>query len=135
MPALITQDLARDPLDPPGHLGRGPPGERHQQDAARVGAIDDQMRDPMGEGVGLAGPGAGDDQQRASRRAHAPAQAVLDGPPLLGIELFEVGHRHLEARAWWTGHHISAFPVLFATQLGRLTDPRRAEPQLALLPV
>ena len=47
------------------------------------------MSHPMGEGVGLAGSGAGNDQQRRSgKSARGP---VLDGLPLLGIEGFEVG--------------------------------------------
>ena len=71
------------------HLGRGAARKRHQQDPARVGALDDQMGDPMGEGVGLAGSGAGDDQQR--RRRQSSRSAVLDGAALLGIERVEVG--------------------------------------------
>ena len=53
----------------------------------RIGAVDDQMGDAMGQGVGLAGAGAGNDQQR--RRWAAPP-AMLHGSPLLGVERFEV---------------------------------------------
>lgn len=59
---VVTQHLARDPFDPLGHLGRGTPRKRHQQDPARVGALNDQMGDPMGEGVGLSGPRSCDHQ-------------------------------------------------------------------------
>ena len=38
--------------------------ERQQQDAARIGAVHDQMRHPMRERVGLARARAGNDQQR-----------------------------------------------------------------------
>ena len=63
-PALSPMHLRADPLDPARHLGRRPAGEGHQQNAARIGAVDDQMRDPMRQGVGLAGSRAGDDQER-----------------------------------------------------------------------
>ena len=86
---IVAQHLARDPLDPLRHLGRRAARKRHQQDAARVGAVDDQMGDPMGEGVGLAGTGAGDHQQRGDRPL--ARRAMLDGAPLLRIEAFEIG--------------------------------------------
>ena len=63
--AFWPMTLAGDPLDPTRHLGRGPAGESQQEDAARIGAVDDQMRDAMGQGVGLARSGSGDDQQVA----------------------------------------------------------------------
>ena len=64
MPRLGAEHLARDALDPARHLGRRAAREGHQQDAARIGAVDDQMRDAVRQRVGLAGAGAGDDQQR-----------------------------------------------------------------------
>ena len=86
---IVAHHLARDALDPARHLGRGAARERHQQDPPRIGALDDQMRDPMGERVGLAGSRAGDHQQRRRRQSsHSP---VLDGAALLGIERVEVG--------------------------------------------
>jgi hypothetical protein len=54
---------ARDPPDAPRHLGGGPAGEGHQQDLAGIGTIDDQVGHPVRQGVGLAGPGAGDDER------------------------------------------------------------------------
>jgi hypothetical protein len=62
--------------------------ERHQQDAPGIRAVHDQMRDAVGEGVGLAGSGAGDDQQR---RTWTGPRAMLDGAPLFRIETVEVG--------------------------------------------
>ena len=66
-----AEDLAGDALDAPHHLLRRPPGEGHQQHAPRVGAREDQMRDPVRQRAGLAGAGAGDDQQRAGDLAVA----------------------------------------------------------------
>ena len=94
-PALSPMHLARDALDPPRHLGGGAARKRHQQDAARIGAADDQMGDPMGERVGLAGSRAGDHQQRR-RRGQSSRSAMLDGAALLGIERFEVGGCRLQ---------------------------------------
>ena len=84
----LAHHLAGDAFDALGHLGGRAAGKRHQQDAAGVGAVHDQMRDAMGEGVGLAGSGAGDDQQR---RARTRSRTMLDGAPLFRIEAVEVG--------------------------------------------
>ena len=86
---VVADDLARDPLDPPRHLGGGAPRERHQQDAARIGAVDDQMRDAVGQRVGLARSRAGDHQQRRTT-VPSPTDAMLDGAPLLRIEVFKI---------------------------------------------
>jgi len=41
---------------------------RHQQDPLGISALDDQMGDSVGEGVGFPGPSSGDDQPRRRRR-------------------------------------------------------------------
>ena len=60
----------------------------------RINAVDDQMRDPMRQGIGLARSGAGDDQERRSRRTGVLSNAVFDGPPLFRIELLQIGDGH-----------------------------------------
>jgi hypothetical protein len=91
-PGAGSQRLCADALDAPRHLGRRPAGERHQQDATRIGAVDDQMGDTMGERVGLACPGPGDDEERPARRTPLFPDAMFDSLPLFGVEFFEVGH-------------------------------------------
>ncbi len=49
----------------------------------------------MGQRVGLARAGAGDDEERPGGARVADADAMLDGVPLLRIELFEMGEGHL----------------------------------------
>ena len=51
------------------HLLGGLVGERDRQDRGRRHALVDEVSDAMGEHPGLAGTGAGDDQQRARRGA------------------------------------------------------------------
>ena len=51
------------------------------------------MGNAVGQRVGLAGSGAGDDQQRTADPAVSSSNAMLDGPALFGIELFEIGRR------------------------------------------
>ncbi len=70
------------PLHPTRHLGCGPAREGHQQNAARVGAIDDKMRDAMGERIGFARTRSGNNKKRHGRRATVFANAVFDRPPL-----------------------------------------------------
>ena len=70
-------------LDPAQHLGGRAAREREQQDAPRVGAALDEVRDAVHERGGLAGAGSGDDEQRAV--------AVLRGGELVGVEVDEHG--------------------------------------------
>ena len=88
-PGVVAQDLARDTFDTLRHLARRTPRERHQQNAAWVGALDDQVGNAMGEGVGLAGTRARDDQQWC--RGQSSRGTMLDRASLLRIERFEVG--------------------------------------------
>ena len=76
---VAAEHLAGDALDARGHLRGGAARKRHQQDAARIGALDDQMGDAVRQRVGLARPGAGDDQQRpgdAAAAVHRPPGAA-----------------------------------------------------------
>ena len=63
------------------HLGGGAPRESQHQDARRIDAVDHQMRDAVRQRVGLAGAGAGDDQQRARKRSPSRAAARRGSPP------------------------------------------------------
>ena len=63
-----------DTADAAAHLGGGAARERQQQNAARIGAVDDQMSDAMRQRVGLARAGAGNDKQRPA--ACRPASAT-----------------------------------------------------------
>ena len=64
-----AEHLRADALDAAGHFGCRPARKGHQQDAARIGAVDDQMADAMRKRIGLARAGAGNDQQRAANPA------------------------------------------------------------------
>jgi hypothetical protein len=76
-------------------LGRGPTGEGHQQDTARVNAVDDQVGDAMRQGVRFPRSRPRDDEQRCGLTGGITADAMFDGPPLLGIQFGEVVDRHL----------------------------------------
>ena len=55
--------LPADALDPPRHLDGGAARERHQEDAAGIGAVGDEMHDAMRERRRLARARAGDDEE------------------------------------------------------------------------
>jgi hypothetical protein len=80
-----AQDLAGDPLDPFGHLGSSASRECHQQDPARVCAVDDEMGYTVGKGIRLARASTRDDQQGSSD-VTVGSNAVLDGSTLFRIE-------------------------------------------------
>ena len=48
----------------------------------------------MRQGVGLAGPRPGNDEQWPARRRIVLPDAMLDGSPLFRIEFFEIGDGH-----------------------------------------
>jgi prevent-host-death family protein len=83
--------------------------ERLQQHEARVGALDNQMRNPVCEPVCLFGARAGDDQQG---RGADPASlnATPDGPSLFRIEFGEIRCGHVESSPGWRSTiHVSRF--------------------------
>src|SRR6202035_1276436 len=55
---------------------------------------DDQVSHPVRQGVGLAGPRPGNDEQWRARRRIVLPDAMLDSPPLFRIEFFEIGDGH-----------------------------------------
>ena len=57
------------------------------------------MSHPMCEGVGLARPGAGNDEQGPSRGTGVISQAMLHGRALLWVQLVEIGQRHRDGGA------------------------------------
>ena len=78
-----------DVFDTFEHLRRRASRERQQQDARRVRPLADEVGDAVGEGVGLSGAGASDDEQRrwTERR----------GGPLLLVEGLHPGRIHAAA--------------------------------------
>lgn len=71
------------------HLERGAPSEGQQQQTVRVGAVQDQMRDAMGEGLGLTGARTGRDQQR-QRRLCVATDAIFDSAALSRVQVAQV---------------------------------------------
>jgi len=71
------------------HLERGAPGESQQQETVRVGTVQDQMRQPMNERLGLARARAGRNQQ-GRRRPSAAADAVFDRAALRRIQFAQM---------------------------------------------
>jgi hypothetical protein len=116
MTLALSPITLRDPLDAPRHLGGGPAREGHQQDFAGIGAFDDQVSHPVRQGVGLAGPRAGNDEEWHARHRMVLPHAMLDSPPLFRIELFEISDGHC-CESVWRGIHGTTLLVLFATRL------------------
>src|SRR5271157_3683199 len=100
-PADGRQPLAHaaageDALDPALHLLRGAPGKGEEQDAARIGAMPDEMSDTMRKRLRLAGTRPRDDQQGST------ARAIERGAGLVCVEGCKtVGWRH-DCKLWST---------------------------------
>jgi hypothetical protein len=77
---LAHAAAGEDTLDPPLHFLRGAPGKGEQQDAARIGALLDEIGDPMGKRLGLAGTSPRNDQQWPT------ARAIVRGAGLICVE-------------------------------------------------
>ena len=58
------RDFADDAARAPGHLERRAARKREKEEALRIGAVRDEMRDAMRQRIGLARAGAGEDQER-----------------------------------------------------------------------
>jgi hypothetical protein len=71
------------------HLERGAPCESQQQETVRVGAVQDQIRHPMNECLGLARARAGRDQQ-GRRRPSVAVDAVFDRAALRRIQFAQI---------------------------------------------
>ena len=121
MAAFGPRTLRTDTLDASAHLGGRPPGEGHQENPSRIDAVDDQMGDPVRQGIGLAGSRPGYDQERSRRRPRVFSDTVFGGPPLIVVELFQInsGHCRGSVRAR-RERRLSTIPVLFATPQLRL---------------
>ena len=77
--------MPADGLDATRHLVGGPSRKGQQQDALRVRALADQVSDAMRQRHGLAGTGAGDNEQRV-----AAPKAECGRSALRVVQLFEV---------------------------------------------
>ena len=93
-PGATTHDLSRDALDTPRHFGGGTARKGHQQYSPGIGTIDDQMRDPVRQGVGLSGTRAGDDEERRARSGVLLPHTVLDSLSLFAVEAFKISNGH-----------------------------------------
>jgi hypothetical protein len=83
-----------DAFDAPAHLDRRAPGERQQQDAARVDAAGDQTSHSMRECVRLAGAGTGNDKERSTRVA---VETMPGRGSLLGVQTLQ---QRVNASRW-----------------------------------
>ncbi len=112
---LVAQHLSGDAFDALAHFGGSPSRKCHQQNAPGIGAVDDEMGDPVRQRVGFPGPGTGNYQKRRSRPAVTSGHnAVLDGPALFRIEAFEVARRRWHVRIVLLMIRPSLIPALFA---------------------
>jgi hypothetical protein len=87
--ARVAARFGQDQLAPARHFDSSTPCKGKQQQALRIPAVEDQMSDPVGEHLGLAGTGAGGDQQ-CRRRFGITADAVFDGAVLFRVEAVQM---------------------------------------------
>jgi hypothetical protein len=78
------------PFHPTGHVDGSSSREGQQQDAVRINTVDDQVGDPVGEGLGLAGAGASNHKQGSGTEGGAITNAMFDGAALLPVEVTEI---------------------------------------------
>ncbi len=86
-----VEDTFADSFDSARHFGRCTARECHQQDAARIGATNDQMSDPVGKSVGFSGSGTGDNKEWGGDCRLCVDDAMFDSAPLLDIKCFKIG--------------------------------------------
>src|SRR4029450_10204593 len=82
------------PFHPPGHVNGGSSRKGQQQDAVRINTVDDQVSDPVGEGLGLASTRASNHKQGFCIDGGAVFNAMFDSVALLPVEITEIIIRH-----------------------------------------
>ena len=97
-PGHALETLADDCCNPLLHLASGLVGEGHGENLAWPGlAREDDMGEPPGEGGGLAGAGAGEDQHRAVGGQHGLALRRIEAAHIGRVALLRyidsIGHR------------------------------------------
>jgi hypothetical protein len=95
-PGAVADDLPRDAFNAPGHFGGGATRKGHQQYSMGIGTVDDQMSDPVSQGVGLSGTSAGDNEERRTRCGVVLPHTMLDSSSLFAVEAFKISNGH-----WW----------------------------------
>ena len=113
-PGAAAHDLSRDALNAPGHFGGGATRKGHQQYPAGIGTVDDQMGDPVCQGVGLSGTRAGDDEERRTRCGVLLPYPMLDGSSLFAVEGLEISNGHRWQIGLQHSCHSITILVLFA---------------------
>jgi hypothetical protein len=71
------------PFHPTGHVDGSSSREGQQQDAVRINAVNDQVSDPVREGLGLASARASNHKQGFCIDGGAVFNAMFDGVALL----------------------------------------------------
>ena len=72
------------------HVRGRPPRERQKQDAAGIGAVHDEVGDPMRQRIGLARSGTGNNEKRPGNVGSGCGDAMLDGAALFGVQSREI---------------------------------------------
>src|SRR5215469_1093626 len=91
-PGAVADDLPRDAVNAPGHFGGGTTRKGHQQYSTGIGTVEDQMSDPVSQGVGLSATRAGDDEERRTRCGVFLTHTMLDSSSLLAVETFKISN-------------------------------------------
>src|SRR5262249_10652153 len=89
----------------------------HQQYSTGIGTVEDQMSDPVSQGVGLSGTRAGDDEEWRTRCGVFLTHTMLDSSSLFAVEAFKISNGH-----WWPigqrrSRYSTTILVLFANSL------------------
>ena len=108
-PVGIVVQLARRCVEPVGHLGRGGAGEGQAENARRVGAVEHQRQQPVGQHLGLAGARRGRDPDRGGRverlaLRRGRRRCCRASPGLAFVEPFEMGVVGIARRPARDGH-------------------------------
>src|SRR6516164_4428299 len=129
-PGAVADDLPRGALNAPGHFGGGATRKGHQQYSTGIGTIDDQMRDPVSQGVGLSGTRAGDDEERRTRCGVFLTRTMLDSSSLFAVEAFKISNGH-----WWQiGQRRSRYSTMILVLFANAQSLKRVALKVSAVP-
>ncbi len=87
---VVSEHLATDTLDPPPHLGGRAAREGHEQNTARIGTIDDEVRHAVRQSIGLSRPCARNDEKRTADVSVLGANTMHDSVTLPVVQFFQI---------------------------------------------
>jgi hypothetical protein len=90
----LSENLSADAFDAARHLSCRATRKGHQENTARISAVDDQMGNTMRQRIRLAGTCTCDNQKRPGGHSIGKPDTIFHGSALFRIQSFQMRNAH-----------------------------------------